>query len=121
MTKSILVVENEPLIAMDLEDMLRSAGYADVSHVVSIKEAFGWLGSQLPEVAILDLLVRDGPTTAVAQHLRRAGAPFLVYSGLAPADIEGTPVFNDAVWLSKPCRQIDLLLAIEKTLGLATR
>jgi DNA-binding response OmpR family regulator len=78
MTKSILLVENEPLIAMDLEDMLQSAGYADVSHVGSIKQAFAWLGARSPDVAILDLMVRDGATTGVAQHLRGAGTPFLV-------------------------------------------
>lgn len=121
MTKSILVVENEPLIAMDLEEMLRSAGYTDISHVVSIEEAFGWLDARSPAVAILDLMVRDGATTTVAQHLLRAGTPFLVYSGLAPADVPANAPFNDAVWLSKPCTQSDLVLAIEQTLGLAAR
>ena len=121
MTKPILVVENEPLIAMDLEEMLRSAGYADISHVVSVEEAFGWLGTRSPAVAILDLMVRDGATTTVAQHLRHSGTPFLVYSGLAPADVPRVAAFEDAIWLSKPCTQSDLVLAIEQALGMSAR
>ena len=121
MTKPILVVENEPLIAMDVEDMLRSAGYADVSHVVSVADALRWLGARSPAVAILDLMVRDGATTSLAQLLRKAGTPFLVYSGLAPSDVQRSAVFDDAIWLSKPCTQTELMLAIEKTLGLAAR
>lgn len=121
MTKPILLVENEPLIAMDLEEMLRSAGYADISHVASLEEAFGWLDTQSPAIAILDLMVRGGATTSVAQHLRIAGTPFLVYSGLARGETPRDAVFDDAIWLSKPCTQSDLVLAIEQTLGLSAR
>lgn len=121
MKKSILLVENEPLIAMDVEDMLRSAGYADVSHVVSIEDAMAWLGRQTPAVAILDLMVRDGATTPLAQLFSHAGTPFLVYSGLGRTEVARSSVFDDAIWLSKPCTQSDLVLAIEQALGLATR
>jgi DNA-binding response OmpR family regulator len=121
MNKSILLVENEPLIAMDMEDMLRSAGYVDVSHVVSVEQAMGWLGARSPAVAILDLMVRDGETTPLAQQLRQAGTPFLIYSGRRREDGPPHAAFDGAVWLSKPCTQSDLVLAIEQALGLALR
>lgn len=121
MTKSILVVENEPLIAMDLEEMLRSAGYDDINHVVSVGEALDWLGVRSPDVAILDLMVRDGATTCLAQQLRAAGTPFLVHSGLKPVGSPASAVFAGAVWLSKPCTQTDLVFAIEQTLGSPAR
>lgn len=121
MTKSILLVENEPLIAMDLEVMLRSAGYADIGHVVSVEQAFEWLGTQSPAAVILDLMVRDGKTTPVARHLHASGTPFLVYSGLERAEVQYDVVFDDAIWLSKPCTQSDLVLAIEQALRLSPR
>jgi DNA-binding response OmpR family regulator len=121
MNKSILVVENEPLIAMDLEEMLRSAGYANIDYVASVEEAFGWLGTRSPSAVILDLMVRDGTTTPVAHQLRGDGTPFLVYSGLARTEVQHDAVFDDAIWLSKPCTQSDLVLAIEQALGLSPR
>lgn len=120
-TNPILLVENEPLIAMDVEAMLRAAGFEDVVHVVSSGEALEWLDRFEAGVVILDLIVRDGPTAPVAERLRARGAPFLVYSGLSRAEIDDAAVFDDVIWLSKPCTQSELVNALERSLRLPFR
>ena len=106
---SVLVVENEALIAMDLEEMLASAGLSPVVHVASNEEA---LADKRCDIAILDLMVRDGLTTPVAELLNGARVPFLVYSGHARHDVDPGEAFEDAIWLSKPCTQAELVNAI---------
>ena len=109
---SVLVVENEALIAMDLEEMLASAGLSPVVHVASNEEALAWLADKRCDIAILDLMVRDGLTTPVAELLNGARVPFLVYSGHARHDVDPGEAFEDAIWLSKPCTQAELVNAI---------
>lgn len=120
-TDAILLVENETLIAMDLESMLVSAGFARVDHVVSSEAALVWLDRSAARLAILDLQVGDGTTAPVAQRLKRAGTPFLVYSGHAREEAARGTIFEDAIWLSKPCSESELVLAIEQALGLPLR
>lgn len=116
MTDAILLVENEPLIAMDLEAMLVAAGFAAVDHVMSSEAALHWLEQGRARLAILDLQVSDGTTAPVAERLRTAGTPFVVYSGHTRETVARSTIFADAVWLSKPCSQSDLVLAIEQAL-----
>ena len=120
-TDVILVVENEPLIAMDLEGMLHAAGFPAVDHVASVSEALDWLERGAPHLLILDLVMRDGSTGPVARRLRAAGKPFVVYSGHSRREAAHETTFGDAVWLSKPCRPSDLESAITEALGLPGR
>ncbi|MBX9457299.1 MAG: response regulator [Rhizobium sp.] len=115
---SILIVENEPLIAMDLEAMLASAGFHGVTHVVSCEAAMLWLEQSSPRLAILDLQVADGTTTPVAESLRDARTPFVIYSGHSREDAARAGVFDHAVWLPKPCTEGDLVAAVHRALGL---
>ena len=120
-TDAILLVENEPLIAMDLEEMLRASGFDRVTHVVSTRDALAWLDRSRARLVILDLLVGDGSTAPVAERLRQSGTPFVVCSGHARSEVPSTAVFQDAIWLSKPCRQSDLARAVEQASGFAPR
>ena len=117
--KTVLILENEALIALDLEGMLLSTGAGHVHHVVSSSEALAWLHDNKPELAILDIFVKDGPSTAVADKLREQSIPFLVHSGHARHGSGYGDAFKDAVWLSKPCTESDLMLAIDQALGQA--
>lgn len=120
-TDTILLVENEPLIAMDLEEMLHSSGFEPVDHVVSCANALAWLDRSAARLVILDLIVSDGATTPVAERLMATGTPFIVYSGYGRHEAPGDGAFDAAIWLSKPCRQSDLALAVRQALGLPFR
>lgn len=120
-TDAILLVENEPLIAMDLEEMLRASGFDRVTHVVSTRDALDWLDHSSAGLVILDLVVGDGSTAPVAERLRQSGTPFVVCSGHARDEAPFGAVFQDAIWLSKPCRESDLALAVEQASRLPPR
>jgi DNA-binding response OmpR family regulator len=95
-----LVVEDEYLIAMDIEEMLQELGVSNVVVVPSCQAAETWLVTGTPGAAILDIYLKDGSCAATAQTLLDRGVPFIVSSGRARGSSE--PVFDAGVWLPKP-------------------
>ena len=95
-----LLLEDEPLISMDLELTLGNAGF-DVSTVMSCSEAEEWLEICRPDVVIVDIMLQDGPATAVVSKLVEAEIPFIVHSGELESQHVGTPL-ERGLWLSKP-------------------
>lgn len=78
----ILLLEDEPLILMDLEMAAEDRGCACLA-TTCIEQAFAALGGDgLPDVAILDVTLQAGKTCVpVATELRRLGIPYLLHSG----------------------------------------
>ncbi len=118
-TRPVLLIESEPLIAMDVEAMLRTAGFGQITHVVSTAEALVTLDRDAPTLVILDPMVGDGMAMSVADRLQATGIPFIVYSGLTRGEMPDIHVFDYVPWLSKPCPEPDLLGAVETVLGLS--
>jgi DNA-binding response OmpR family regulator len=99
--QNILIVEDEPLIAMMLEDFLdaldrRAAGTADnVASALALVEAGGI------DAAILDVNLRAGEQSwPIAEALAARGVPFVLATGGA-GDMIAEP-FRDRPILSKP-------------------
>jgi CheY-like chemotaxis protein len=113
-TRTILIVEDEPLIAMMLEDFLESLGHDVVGTCETVADALGHVEAGGFDVAIIDVQLKDGERVwPVADRLAAAGTPFVLATGghvePPPAAHAGVPV------LSKPYT-ID---AIEPALDLA--
>jgi PleD family two-component response regulator len=51
---AVLIVEDEPLIALDLEAMLERRGARIVGPAATVREALSLLQSERPDVALLD-------------------------------------------------------------------
>lgn len=109
-SKSILVLEDEPLIAMDHEHYAEQAGFTQIMVIASRLAAEEWLQSHTPSVALLDVQLKDGPCSSVATILSHRGVPFVVCSGSAKEDAD--PSFHDGMWLPKPCIPDDLITAL---------
>lgn len=105
-----LLLEDEPLIAMDLELTLQGAGF-EVAHLRSCSEADHWLSSNRPDVAIVDIILADGSCHDVVAKLRNLEVPFVVHSGDLPHQHARTP-FEFGVWLTKPSASGELIVAI---------
>jgi len=107
----ILVIEDEPLIAMDIEELCREHGATTVSCIRSNEEA-RTLDLTVVDAAIVDLIVVDGSTVAAATLLREANVPFIFSSGhTRPGDLRD---FSDIPRIDKPfsgAALIDLLAA----------
>ena len=92
-----LVLEDEPLIAMDLEATLENAGFTVVTQM-TCAEAQAWLAAHRPVVAVVDVQLRDGSSIDIAGKLDKIGVPFIVHSGEHPSQLE--PPFDRGVWPS---------------------
>lgn len=112
--RSILIVEDEPLIAMMLEDFLESLGHEVVACCESVADALGHVEAGGFDVAIIDVQLKDGERVwPVADRLAETGKPFVVATG---GHIEPPPARHAAApILSKPYT-ID---AIEPAIALA--
>lgn len=77
---SILLVENEPVIAQSVADCLRDAG-ALVLIAGHIRDALNIAAGSRLSAAVLDLELGDDGSTVVCQRLIERAVPFLFYSG----------------------------------------
>jgi CheY-like chemotaxis protein len=78
-----LVVEDQPLIALDTEAMLSELGASSVASFSSADQALVWLQSGAPAVAILDVNLGGTSSFAVADELSLRGIPFAFTTGYA--------------------------------------
>jgi DNA-binding response OmpR family regulator len=95
-----MVVEDEALIALALESSLEDAGFRVAGPFTGNAAALAWLDANTPDVALLDVLLRDGPCTPIVRVLRALNIPFAIYSGLKPGNRDEE--FAAVPWLEKP-------------------
>lgn len=80
--QSILIVEDEPLIAMMLEDFLDSLGHKVVGIVDSVASAIGHIDRGGFDLAIVDVQLKGGEKVwPVVDRLADAGVPFVLATG----------------------------------------
>jgi DNA-binding response OmpR family regulator len=78
---SVLVIEDEPLIAMMIEDFVDLLGHDIAGTADSVEGALQAIQQTKFDVAILDVHLRDGVCWPVADALTAASKPFVVASG----------------------------------------
>jgi DNA-binding response OmpR family regulator len=76
----VLVVEDEPLVALDVADCLKAAG-AQVIIARTLADALRESASADLSAAVLDHGLHDGDTSEVCETLKERDIPFVVYSG----------------------------------------
>jgi DNA-binding response OmpR family regulator len=113
--RSILVVEDEPLIAMDIAQTLKAQG-ASVSVARTLRDALR--GVEAPDLSagVLDHRLPDGDTSQICDRLDARNIPFVIYSGYD--HVEGT--CSEGEHLRKPVRP-DVLVSTLVGLLLADR
>ena len=81
-SRSVLIVEDEPLIAMMLEDFLDTLGHKVAGTVETVEEAMAKVDAGGFEVAILDVQLKNGERVwPVADRLAAEGKPFVLATG----------------------------------------
>ena len=97
----VLVVEDEPLIALDVAKALRTAGARVVS--AGFVES-GLYTTEHPALsaAVIDLHLGSGDGTIICRRLRRLGVPFIVHTGYPAVDINNE--WPDVPIIKKPAR-----------------
>jgi ActR/RegA family two-component response regulator len=85
----------------------------------SCAEAWAWLVSNVPAVAIVDIQLRDGPCDDIVQALTDRRIPFVVHSG-ATEPISAANAYAAGVWLSKPSTDRDIVASVAAAVGAGT-
>lgn len=112
----ILVLEDEPVLAMALEDMLLDAGATPVV-VDTLAQALATIGQHRFDAAILDVNVHGQMSYPVADTLAESAIPFVFATGYGEA--LHTSRFAEAPTVTKPYNVFDLLRALEAGIALA--
>jgi CheY-like chemotaxis protein len=115
----ILVVEDEYLVALELEHHLQQAGFTVVGIASSAEEALEFATSEKPDLAVMDIRLagpQDGINAAI--HLRsQLGIPSIFAT--AHAD-EATRKRGEAAqplgWLEKPFSGSALIALVKKAI-----
>lgn len=85
----ILIVEDEPLIAMLLEDWLAEMGHQTVGPVDCVDKALHVVATAEIDAAILDLTIRARRSDPVADALQACGIPFAFATGESASALDG--------------------------------
>jgi DNA-binding response OmpR family regulator len=78
--RSILIVEDEPLIALDLETAFERVG-ANVITTSTLRAAMALVDKENLSAAVLDHALGDGNSSHLCERLHARGIPFVIYSG----------------------------------------
>jgi CheY-like chemotaxis protein len=75
----VLIIEDEPIIAMDLEDIIRSLGHRLIGIARTETEALAVAAAKQPKLILADIQLADGSSglDAVAKLLQRFEAPVI--------------------------------------------
>jgi AmiR/NasT family two-component response regulator len=79
--RRVLIVEDEFLIALDIEDALGELGCEIIGPAATVADAMRLIEATPPDVAVLDVRLADGSTGPIAEELRRRQVPFVVLTG----------------------------------------
>jgi CheY-like chemotaxis protein len=117
MPDDVLIVEDDPIIALGLEDTILGFGVKMVRTAASVARALDMIADRAPDFALLDIgLVRE-KSFAIAERLEALKIPFVFVTGYG-ADNGFPAAFAHKPRLPKPC-STDALEAVLKTPGRA--
>ncbi|MBR1123277.1 response regulator [Bradyrhizobium lablabi] len=111
MPSDILIVEDDPLIALDFEDRILGFGVKSVRATGSVAGALALIDKQAPDFALLDVaLVREN-SFAIAERLDALKIPFVFITGYG-SEAKLPAVFSKMPLLPKPCSSDTLRAAL---------
>jgi DNA-binding response OmpR family regulator len=113
--KRVLIVEDDPIIALDLSRILKSAGMTVVGPAMTVRDAEKLARDNETDAAVLDVRLEVGGTVALARDLRAKGISFLFQTSdpRLLVGFEPTPIV-----LAKPFPSDKLVSAVGNLLGI---
>jgi DNA-binding response OmpR family regulator len=116
--KTVLVVEDEALIACDLQYILETSGYRVIGPAASASGALGLIRDETPDLALLDADLGKTTSFELADTLLARNAKIIFLSG------HSLKWFSDAHRnrrvLEKPFLPQDLVAAVEEEFGVGS-
>lgn len=112
---TVVIIEDEALIAANLEMLLEEAGCTVVGWAVDAAEAWALVEAHRPEVAIVDIQLRngdDGIALAAELHERFATEVIFVTAQTDPATVARAKEVKHRAYVSKPYTPNTILSAL---------
>jgi DNA-binding NtrC family response regulator len=101
MPNDVLIVEDDPIIALDFEDTVLRFGVKAIRTAGSVAQALQMIAERAPDFALLDVgLVRE-KSFAIAERLDALKIPFVFVTGYG-TDVPLPAAFSDRPRLPKP-------------------
>ena len=106
----VLVVEDNPILAFDIDDALRDSGVDVVGPALDLDSGLALVEQDALDGAVLDIDIAGRPVWPIAHRLKDDGVPFVFVS----ADCgKGLPEdFSGATCLSKPAETDTILTSV---------
>ncbi len=111
----VLIVDDEPMIALLLEDWLNELGHEVVGPARNVASALALIGSAAPDAAIVDVTLGKETGYPVAMRLAEREIPFVFATGRAEGSL--LPPFEGAPMLAKPFDFAAVQAAVALMLG----
>jgi DNA-binding response OmpR family regulator len=110
--EKLIVIEDEPLIALLLEDLASEIGWQVLGSAATECEAFDLLRSTAPTAAILDINLGPTSSFAVAAACRERGVGVVFVTGYGIEEVQH--LCGDAPILAKPFTEQELRTALRR-------
>ncbi len=111
-----LVVEENPVVGLDLADALDTSGYYVAGPFTSGRVASAWLAQFTPDIAVVDTALSDGRGIAIIHELQARAIPFIIYAA-HPSDGRTTADLLAFPWVEKPASAETVKKALRALLG----
>lgn len=109
----VLLVEDEPIIALDVTQTLVEAGAAVIGPAHTVAAALDLIERHDFDVAVLDFRLETQTATVIAERLMRERRPFLFHT----SSIEASDAHPGVVRVNKPTRPEQLVAAVAAVAG----
>jgi CheY-like chemotaxis protein len=116
LSRRVLIVEDEQIVAADLESKLTRMGYSVVGTAASGEEAIRLAGEEKPEIVVMDIQLQGAMkgTEAAEQIQRNLGSKILLVTAFAGV-FARDPKLRQLPWkcISKPFSLVQLQSALD--------
>jgi len=106
----VLIVEDDPIIALDYEDTILGFGVRTVRTAANVAAALEMIAERPPDFALLDVGLACEQSIAVAERLAALNIPFAFATGYGADRVPAA--FADRPRLPKPCSSDALRAAL---------
>ena len=110
--QDVLIVEDDPIIALDLEDTIIGLGVATVRTAGNVATALDMISARAPDFALLDVGLVHENSFAIAERLTTLNIPFVFVTGYGSGKVPA--IFADRPRLPKPFSTEALLVVLRR-------
>jgi len=114
--RQILIVEDELIIAWEIQSMVEALGCVVCGPVSCVEAALAMLRQAKPDAALLDVNLQGQWVTPVAQECQGRNIPFALLTAYARFRLD-EPLLDNAARVRKPFNQSEITKVVTALIG----